>query len=229
MNDRQTHILAAVIRHYIETAQPVSSKCIVENFAFNVSPATVRNDMAALEDAGFLRQPHTSSGRIPTEEGYRYYLELLHRPARIKKRHAQLIQAREVEDKKDRMREVAKALVKLSGETAMATMGQDWRYYTGFSELFNKPDFNDVSELRDLSAVVDRFDEVMRGYFKEAKSDMNIWIGSENPFSQKMATVMVKYTLPNGMTGMVGLTGPLRMDYQKNMRLLAETKRLLEE
>lgn len=229
VNERQATILAAVIREYIETAQPISSKVIAEKYNLNVSPATVRNDMASLEDAGLLRQPHTSAGRVPTEAGYRLYLELLHRPKRVQKMHAQLAQARQIEDGREKMREVAKALVKLSGETAIATMGPEWRYYTGFQELFNKPDFEDVETLRELSQVVDKFDEVMRGVFKKVDQDVSIWLGSDNPLSKQMATVMVKYELPNGLHGVVGLTGPIRMDYDRNVRLIQQAKRLLED
>jgi heat-inducible transcriptional repressor len=83
--------------------------------------------------------------------------------------------------------------------------------------------------MRALSTVVDRFDEVMKDLFKNATKDMDIWIGSENPLSNEMATVMVKYRMPNGITGVVGLMGPTRMDYQKNMELIHEARQLLED
>lgn len=77
INERQKLILALVIRDYIENAQPVGSKTLVEKYGLEFSPATVRNEMAALTDMGFLRQPHTSAGRVPTEEGYRYFVRQL--------------------------------------------------------------------------------------------------------------------------------------------------------
>jgi heat-inducible transcriptional repressor len=77
LDDRQKLILALVIRDYIETAQPVGSKRLVEAYELDFSSATVRNDMSALTEAGFLRQPHTSAGRVPTEEGYRYFVRQL--------------------------------------------------------------------------------------------------------------------------------------------------------
>lgn len=77
INERQKLILALVIRDYIENAQPVGSKNLVEKYGLEFSPATVRSEMAALTELGFLRQPHTSAGRVPTEKGYRYFVRQL--------------------------------------------------------------------------------------------------------------------------------------------------------
>ncbi len=77
LTERQKLTLALVIRDYIETAQPVGSRRLVEHYNLDISSATVRNEMVALTDMGYLRQPHTSAGRVPTEEGYRYFVRQL--------------------------------------------------------------------------------------------------------------------------------------------------------
>lgn len=77
LGERQKLILALVMRDYIDNAQPVGSKTLVDKYGLTFSSATVRNEMVALTDAGFLRQPHTSAGRVPTEEGYRYFVRQL--------------------------------------------------------------------------------------------------------------------------------------------------------
>jgi heat-inducible transcriptional repressor len=74
LTERQRILLTLVVREYIETAQPVGSKTIVERYKLDMSTATVRNEMSALTELGYLRQPHTSAGRVPTEEGYRYFV-----------------------------------------------------------------------------------------------------------------------------------------------------------
>jgi heat-inducible transcriptional repressor len=74
LTERQKTLLLLIIRDYIESAQPVGSKRLAEHYRINLSPATVRNEMAALAEMGYLRQPHTSAGRVPTEEGYRYFV-----------------------------------------------------------------------------------------------------------------------------------------------------------
>jgi heat-inducible transcriptional repressor len=75
LDDRKAAILRAVVSHYVRSGEPVGSKTVVERFPVKVSPATVRNEMAALESAGFIFQPHTSAGRIPTDAGYRYFVD----------------------------------------------------------------------------------------------------------------------------------------------------------
>ncbi|HEX9992762.1 MAG TPA: heat-inducible transcriptional repressor HrcA [Acidimicrobiales bacterium] len=80
LDDRKAAILRAVVEQYIETAQPVGSGHVVRGGSLNVSPATVRNEMAALEAEGYLRQPHTSAGRVPTEKGYRFFVDHLAPP-----------------------------------------------------------------------------------------------------------------------------------------------------
>ena len=77
LTERQKLILLLVIRDYIEDAQPVGSKHLVKDYGLNTSPATVRNEMTALTEMGYLRQPHTSAGRVPTEEGYRFFVSQL--------------------------------------------------------------------------------------------------------------------------------------------------------
>ena len=77
LDERKAAILSAVVREYIETAQPVGSGRVASAPGIDVSPATVRNELAALEEAGYLIQPHTSAGRIPTDRGYRFFVDAL--------------------------------------------------------------------------------------------------------------------------------------------------------
>src|SRR4028119_2060968 len=81
LTDRQQHILWATIRHYIATAEPVGSKALVEEYNLGVSPATIRTAMGVLEKAGLLYQPHTSAGRVPSDSGYRLYVDQLITPS----------------------------------------------------------------------------------------------------------------------------------------------------
>ncbi len=74
LTERQKTLLLLIIRDHIESAQPISSKRLVEHYHLDYSPATIRNEMSALTEMGYLRQPHTSAGRVPTEEGYRYFV-----------------------------------------------------------------------------------------------------------------------------------------------------------
>ncbi len=88
LDERKAAILRAVVEEYIDTAQPVGSAHVVRSAAVQVSSATVRNDMATLEQEGYLRQPHTSAGRIPTEKGYRFFVDNLGQPASLRRTDA---------------------------------------------------------------------------------------------------------------------------------------------
>ncbi|HSL47383.1 MAG TPA: heat-inducible transcriptional repressor HrcA [Anaerolineales bacterium] len=83
LTERQKTLLLLIIRDYIESAQPVGSKRLVEHYRINLSSATIRNEMAALTEMGYLRQPHTSAGRVPTEEGYRYFVSQMMNQAEL--------------------------------------------------------------------------------------------------------------------------------------------------
>src|SRR5512146_1390836 len=83
LSERQKTLLLLIIRDYIESAQPVGSKRLVEHYHINLSTATIRNEMAALTEMGYLRQPHTSAGRVPTEEGYRYFVSQMMNQAEL--------------------------------------------------------------------------------------------------------------------------------------------------
>src|SRR2546422_10157731 len=104
LTDRRRKLLRFIIDEYVTTAQPVGSSALVEKYGLPVSPATIRNEMAALEDEAYIAQPHTSAGRVPTDLGYRYYVEALMREDRVPDDLKQMIRhqfhqaARELEE-----------------------------------------------------------------------------------------------------------------------------------
>ncbi|NLA58623.1 MAG: heat-inducible transcription repressor HrcA [Firmicutes bacterium] len=93
MDERKRKILKAVTRDYIDTAEPVGSRTIARRYGLGVSPATIRNEMADLEEDGYLEQPHTSAGRIPSEKGYRFYVDVLMDPQQLSRQLLQRIHA----------------------------------------------------------------------------------------------------------------------------------------
>src|SRR5690625_610883 len=83
MDSRKMRILRAITDDYIATAEPVGSRTIARKYDLKVSPATIRNDMSDLEELGYLDQPHTSAGRVPSDKGYRYYVDELMSPSEL--------------------------------------------------------------------------------------------------------------------------------------------------
>lgn len=91
LDERKRKILESIVKDYVETAEPVGSRAVVKKYALNLSPATVRNEMADLEDMGFLEQPHTSSGRIPSEIGFRYYVDFIMKKQQLSNEEIELL------------------------------------------------------------------------------------------------------------------------------------------
>lgn len=229
MDPRQECILKAVVEEYVRTAEPVGSKTIASRYGLDVSSATIRNSMAALEKEGFLQAPHTSAGRIPTEAAYVYFLkhfvEPKHEAATEERLRASVAGA---ENDEAALKTLAKTLVQFSGETAIIAFGPNWSYYTGVSNLFQKPDFQDLEIVQTLSEVVDRFDEAMRAFYHLVTEKPGVLIGSESPFGNQMASILVKYHLPDRGDGVIGLVGPMRMDYATNLGLVEGAKEALD-
>ncbi|MDI6905970.1 MAG: heat-inducible transcriptional repressor HrcA [Thermoanaerobacterales bacterium] len=124
MDERKKRILWAIIQDYIATAEPVGSRTIARKYSMGVSPATIRNEMADLEEMGYLEQPHTSAGRIPSVRGYRYYVDYLMQPEELSEEERRLIQV-SFQDKVKGMAEViqhtGQLLSRLTNYTAMVS------------------------------------------------------------------------------------------------------------
>src|ERR687893_264845 len=124
LNDREQRILEAVIRTYVETAEPAGSRTVAKRFGLGVSAATVRNAMADLEEKGFLFHPHTSAGRIPTDLAYRYYVNTLMQPTRLTPAEQRVLRRELADDAGsalDRLiRRAAQVLGLLTGELGVA-------------------------------------------------------------------------------------------------------------
>ena len=228
LDSRTELILKLVIEDYIRTAQPVGSKYLNEQYQIGVSDATVRNELAVLESEGFLRSPHTSAGRVPTEAAYVYYLSHL-RDKTFVLEGAPLRAATREKNTEMVLKSMAKKLVEISGETAIVAIDPKWTYYTGVSNLFHKPDFHDPEMMQTLSSLVDQFDEVMQRMYQQLPDGPQVFIGSSNPFGQEMATILVRYNVDGETQGLLGLVGPLRMDYSRNLALIERAKEVIDE
>ena len=229
LDERKSTLLQLIIDEYISTAEPVGSKGLVEKYHLDLSSATVRNEMSLLEELGYLIAPHPSAGRIPTEKGYAYYLEHC---LRIKHERRDADRLRECfqeveEDQEQALKELARVLVDLSGETVIVAFDSHSSYYTGVSNLFRKPDFADMALLHSLSDIVDQFDQVIGEVFDTVVDEPQVWMGQHNPFGKEMTSIVLKYYRPGRQVGVLGILGPLRMNYAKNIGLIEEVKTIL--
>lgn len=234
MNERQTKILSAVVELYTKSALPVGSQALLERFRFPVSSATIRNDMVALEEAGYLYQPHVSSGRIPTDMGYRFYIEHGMKEERLSKEEEAHLKKEllVLEARHARLsRTTAKLLSALSGSLAVSgVVGRDEFYDFGMKELIEEPEFQQLDEVCRLVEALDSIDEKLDALLSKMKDgETKIFIGSENPIPEisNCSMVVSPYRNAEGDRGVLAIIGPKRMRYAKNKSLLEYMKRML--
>lgn len=225
MNSRQEQLLAEITEEYVKTALPVGSKLLSERYHEDLSSATVRNDMAILEKEGFVTQPHTSAGRIPTEKGYRYLLKKIdfHAQPSIKERKIISMNVNNVSGN-ERVKRFAKNVAELARNAVVVSFKHRDVYYTGLSYLFSHPEFAMQARVCYLSDVVDHLDEVMSELSAIIKDDIEVKIGSENLFGDGCGLVVTKYK----GNGIFGVLGPMRMDYQAVVARVNYTQKLLK-
>lgn len=219
---RKEQILALVVREYIRTAVPVGSKHL-EN-ACGFSAATIRNEMAALTDIGYLMQPHTSAGRVPTEAAYRYYIEYSLAESKPDMRDFQAVMGQR-DTEMEKLRHMARLLAQKAGGSVFVSTPDDI-YLTGLSFLFGQPEFHSPALVQDVSQALDALEEHMTELMRRAPEPVTVLVGSENPFHEHCATMMLR-------TGhgdvVIGILGPLRMDYDRVMPLLNGIRKLMQE
>ena len=222
---RKDILLEQIITEYIKTGLPVGSAFLAVKSELGVSSATIRNDMALLERQGYLRQPHTSAGRVPTEKAYKLYLKNLRakEPKESEKQVFDEIVGRLEKDPELLLKNIAKTLALFSGDAVVLSFGGDDVYYTGISNLFGKPEVQEKKEIRELSTIVDHLDEVMSRMFNEISDEPVTYLGRENPFAKDCATVVVKI----GDSEVLGILGLTRMDYEKNLGFINYLKEIL--
>ncbi len=235
MTERQVAILAAIIEQYAEVASPVGSITLAK--LFGVSSATIRSEMARLEEMGFITQPHTSAGRIPTDKGYRFYVNTLteaeaQTPPQLD-RSARAIEARVSthSDRADRaIRSAVDSLVDLTQNLGLATIG-DELYLSGMGHLFSQPEFMQGNHVK-VQAVARLLDN-LEPWLREAAPNepLNVFIGSENPIGKSSGATLIisRFRSPYSDKSYIGVLGPTRQSYGRVMRLVRQTGAMLEE
>jgi len=230
MTERQKLILRAVVEQYAEVASPVGSNLLAK--VFNVSSATIRAEMAELERLGFIAQPHTSAGRIPTDKGYRFYVNSLHQGEETQtERRAERALAARVEGgglPERTIRNAVDTLVELTHNLGMATIG-DQLYMSGLSNLFGQPEFASGSQVQQVARLLDNLEPWLRE--AAPNEPLSVYIGAENPIGRSAGASLIisRFRSPYSDRSYIGVLGPTRQQYRNVMNLVEHTGRSLEE
>lgn len=213
MEERKKLILEIIIKEHITTGCPVPSSVVVEKYHLPVSSATVRNDMAELEADGWIVQPYTSAGRIPTAKAYEQYSQEI-KEQDISKKEAEKLIINEP-DNELIGKQVAKELAQLSGLAVVWAFHKYNVYYTGISNLLQQPEFHQPQLVYDISAIMDRIDDIVGEVFDKIEFTPQIMIGEASPFGVFSSAIMSRFQAKDRV-GLIGLIGPVRMDYGLN-------------
>lgn len=235
MTDRQIQILAAIIEQYAEIAVPVGSVTLAK--VFGVSSATIRSEMVKLEELGLITQPHTSAGRIPTDQGYRFYVNQITaahdaevEPLQLD-RGTRALEARVNThgDRADRaIRSAVDSLVDLTHNLGLATIG-DQLYMSGMGNLFSQPEFLHGNHTQAVAQLLDNLEPWLRE--AAPNEPLNVYIGSENPIGKSSGASLIisRFRSPYSDHSYIGVLGPTRQSYSKVMRLVRHAGAMLEE
>ena len=221
MTERQSDILNKLIVEYVDLAKPISSQLLEKRHDFGVCSATLRNEMQELTEKGFLCQPHTSAGRVPTDKGYRFFVDRLlgkiERDIAVEPIEVSLLQRPR---KTDFYRDITKFLAEESSNLALGYWPEeDVLWKEGWGEIFQEPEFSEVGFAAEFGRMINDFEENIESIISP---DIQVYIGRETPFSRAKDFSIIT-------TSVFAILGPKRMDYNKNINLLKSATKWLKK
>ena len=228
MKPRTLQILQALISGFIETANPIASNNLLKSYNFTISSSTVRNEFAILEEVGLIKSPHISAGKVPTEKGYRFYVdELLEEEkeeAMVNSLFKKHVQSYRLEKSKETVLDALRIAAHLSGNVAFAMVESDKTFYIGLSHVLRSPEY--ISDPEKGAQIV----EILEGREKFhallnslniPKEEIKIFIGEENILDEISSCAMVVTSfVSKNIQGKLGILGPMRMKYGFNKAML---------
>jgi len=222
MDPRQESILQSIIEEFIDSSCPVGSKILAEFLGF--SPATIRSEMAKLEDEGLIIQPHTSAGRVPTEKGYRYYLDNID----WSKEFTDYEGIERLVGSQKEIERILKLLSSASGGATAFCVTPLFTKFHGLSETLKQKDFSDQNKTVRFAKIIDNLNDFVKSLEFDEILKVKTYIGQENPykFAQDFSCLVTCFPL-NSQPCILGVVGPLRMPYKNVIPLLSRLSKTL--
>lgn len=215
---RKDKVLDIITRVHIESAEPICSKYIAD--IIGVSSATIRNIMSELEDDGYLEQPHTSAGRVPTERAYRRYVNSL-----IEERASVLRQIERLKQDlfsryqkySEIIEKVSYSVSKLTHYTSFVIYPRDHIYMDGAFHMLEQPEFCSLPKIKKILKTLDEKEKLLdtiNSYLSGGV--LNIHIGRENQIEgfESCSVITSSYKVKGKVVGGIGIIGPIRMNYK---------------
>lgn len=234
LTDRQINILKTVVEEYTKTAEPVGSETLDRKYNLGISPATIRNEMAYLADLGYLKQPHTSAGRIPTPIAIKLYIAELMRERNLTV--AEEVSAKEkIWDKRHDLDEILRSatyeLARRTGSIGVAITEDLKMYYAGAAHILDLPEFYDIDVTRTVLSLLDEGEKLL-DMFRRSHSmhEIQILLGDDfgNDYLEPVGVVYIDFSTPQ-TRGSLGIIGSSRLDYPYVVPLVRHFGNLIQE
>jgi heat-inducible transcriptional repressor len=231
--EREAQILKTVVEEYIATAEPVGSETLDKKFNLGVSPATIRNEMVKLTSKGYLKQPHTSSGRVPTPKALKYYVHNF-----LRQKDLSVTEEVSVKEKVwnfryqlDRLlKEAVLTLAQRTKALSVAATDEGDFYYAGASNLLDFPEFYDLALAKELFSLLDQYEYWKQLFSRSTESDLTILVGEElGEHFAPCGLVFTKFNIPGHGIGRIGVIGSNRLDYAYVIPVVRYLGHLLSE
>jgi transcriptional regulator of heat shock response len=237
ITSRQEDLLYALIGEYIRIGAAVSSDDLRKRYRFPYSPATIRNDLVQLSEMGYLHQPHTSAGRIPTDFGYRWYANRIAATPRLgseERRVAADLTDRLDQDVSDFFKASTEAIAEITRALVIGGTGEDKSepfFKSGFSRILSEPEFHDQGLRNRFGELIDSIDEEVRQLVIDQDfSKPRVFIGRENPIPEARDYSMIVTTFKTSSgSGIIAILGAKRMRYDKGISLLSVVNELIRD
>jgi transcriptional regulator of heat shock response len=233
---RQTQILKALVDEYIEAAEPIGSETLEKKYNFGVSPATIRNEMVALTSQDYLRQPHTSAGRIPSPKAMKFYIDQL-----MEEKHMSLtdeVKAKEEvwdvrENLDSLMEEATQSLAARTGSLAVGTLDDGNKtWHAGYANLFSSPEFSDLAVCQSIFSLIEEAQRMNELFFQrfDPTSPFDVLFGEDLgwPNFSPVGVVATHFRV-HGKNAALGIIGPARLSYSRVIPIMKYFSNMITE
>ncbi len=230
MDQRKIDLLMRIIDSYILSGEPVGSVSLMQRYHLPYSSATIRTEMASLEQLGHLFQPHISAGRIPTEQGYQLYIQHL-KPLRLSHSIEQSLVRTwhgDRDDENEKLKTLCRTISDATGEISFIALDGCHTYAAGLRQLYERVESDDKAIAAHLADMVEKIDDIIEDIFPLVGNEPEVWVGKRNTFAPQCSAVLVK--CGHGKSkGIIGIVGPMRMHYARNKAVISAAQHILQD
>jgi len=234
LTQRQINIIKAIVEEYTETAQAVGSETIDKKYNLGVSPATIRNEMLRLEDMGYLKQPHTSAGRIPTPTSLKLYVSELMKEDELPVAEEVAVKERiwDVRHEMNKLlQEATRVLSEKTGNIGVAVTDQGDIYSSGYANILSMPEFFDIDVTRTVLSIIESHNQMLEIFQKAVSEDqLHVLLGDDFGMEFLYPCALAYISFETGpFKGYLGVIGPSRLNYPYVVPMLKHFSSLLQE